>query len=434
MKKVIILLLFCIHWANTIASVYDHVKLVPHPRAVDANAFVSNPDGILDGETVQSLNAQLYELEKETSAEIALVAVNSIGNQEIEDFSNSLFNRWGIGKADSDNGVLILFVLDQRAIRFEIGYGLEGALPDAICKRIQTQVMIPEFKNENYDAGIMAGVDMMIKIIKEEPVPELTSDDNNRNFFIWTTVILFVLFGLLPWLWLSYNGKRIIGDKKHQTNASRYTAFNSSKNSTFGCLFFLLVPILFFVLFTALFISWKVLLLVLVPLLAAILPVNIWAKQKMKKIRQAPIPCNVCGGTMLILPKTENSHNLNSSQQFEQQLRSVDYDVFKCENCQKKEVFKFESSSEKYSVCSTCGTKSSVKKNQKTIKRPTYSSSDMREVEYTCLFCQYKKTKQEVIPRLRHSSSSGSSSSRSRSSGGSFGGGRSGGGGSTSRW
>ena len=433
LKHILYIILFCTHFAGAIAEVYDDVKLVPNPKTAEKNAFVSNPDGILSSETVDLLNAQLYELEKEKSAEVAIVAVNSIGNQEIEDFANSLFNHWGIGKSGNDNGVLILFVLDQRAIRIEVGYGLEGALPDALCKRIQMQAMIPEFKNEKYDVGILSGVEMMIKIINNEPVPELESDKDNSDFFIGTVIILFVLFGLFPLLWLNYKSKKISSNEKYQTNASRYAAFKSNKNAVLGCSSFLLFPIFFFAVFVAIFASWKVLLVVFIPFLCTIIPVNIWAKRKMKKIRQAPIPCNLCGGMMHILPKTAGNNSLNPSQQMEIQLHSADYDVFRCVNCQKENVFKIDLPS-KYTVCSNCGTKSFVKKSKKTITRPTYTSSGAMEVEYACLFCQHTETKLESIPRLQYSSSGGSSGGSSSSSGGSFGGGRSGGGGSTSRW
>jgi len=424
------------------AVAYDNVTLVPNPKTADATAFVSNPDGILSSETVSLLDAQLYELANQTTAEVALVAVNSIGANEIEDFANSLFNHWGIGKAGKDNGVLILFVLDQRAVRFEVGYGLEGALPDAICKRIQTQVMIPEFKNENYDAGILAGVNMVIKIVKEEPVPELMSDFNLWNYCIGASVLLLVLFGLFPFLWLRRRVKKISQNNKYETNTSRYTAFKSNQNMAFGCSVFLLFPLFFFVLIAMIFVfisvdfSWKiftvVLLPMLLPLFGGVIPVNIWAKRTIKKMRQAPIPCEACGGVMHILSEMENNHNLSDSQQFEKQLKSMDYDVFRCGFCQKEKVSKVELPSNKYSVCSKCGTKSSVKKRQKTIQSPTYSSTGIKEVNYSCLFCQHEETKQEIIPRLQHSSSGGSSSGGR--SGGSFGGGRSGGGGSTSRW
>ena len=443
-KYILFILLFCIHWTNAVAVVYDNIKLVPHPKAVDANAFVSNPDGILNSETVGSLNTQLYELEKETRAEIAIVLLNSIGNQVIEDFANALFNHWGIGKAGNDNGVLVLFVLDQKAIRFEIGYGLEGALPDAICKRIQTQVMIPEFKEENYEAGILAGVDMLIKIIKKEPVSELMSDTIDWTSFNWkATLISLVLFAILPWLWLYYKSKKIVRNKKYKNNISRYAALKSSKDSAFGCSIFLLTPMLFFVLFFVIITFFadsmpimSLLLPALIPLIVIAIPVNMWTKRKMRQIRNAPIPCKSCDGTMYILSDTENIHVLSDSQQLEKELCSIDYDVFRCCQCQKEEIFKLDLSSKKYSICSECGTKALVLENQVVIQKPTFSQSGKQEETYKCLFCNNTSKKIVTIPKKQISSggSSWHSSGGGSSSGGSFGGGSSGGGGSTSRW
>ena len=440
------ILLFCISWTNAIAIVYDDVKLVPNPKVINANAFVSNPDGILSLETTDLLNLQLYELEKETSAELAVVVLNTIGTQLIEDFANSLFNHWGIGKSGNDNGVLLLFVLDQKSVRLEIGYGLEGALPDAICKRIQTQVMIPEFKEENYDAGILAGVETIIKIIKKEPVPELSSDNIDWKSFDWKLMLIFiVLFVLLPWLKLFYKSTKIIRSKQYKTNISRYTALKSTKDSAFGSSLFILITLFFFGLFfvfITIFASpmpiMYLLLPVLLSLLIIVLPINMWIKHKMKQVRNAPIPCKSCGGTMYILSGTENIHILSVSQQLEKKLGSIDYDVFKCNKCQKEEIFKLDLSSKKHTICSKCGTKSLILENQVVIQKPTFRHSGMREETYKCLFCNDITKKSVTIPKKQINtsgySSGGHSSRGSSSSGGSFGGGHSGGGGSTSRW
>jgi len=425
----ILLLSLCSHWANATTVVYDDVSLVPNPKTAGAEAFVSNPNGILNTETVHSLNSQFYALDEETGAEVAVVALNSIGSQDIEGFANSLFNHWGVGKAGRDNGVLILFVLDQRAIRFEIGYGLEGALPDAICKRIQTQAMIPEFKNGDYDAGILAGADIVTKIIKNEPVPEYIKGDDGLEDIIFITLSMFIAVGLLSWLQLQRKVKKVAKNKKLKTNISRYVAFKSDKTTTLGCATALvIVPVLI----TSFFASKLEFLL---PALATFgaLPVNIWAKRVMRKIRYAPIKCEKCSEKMYISKETDNEQSLlSASQQFEKQLRSADYDIFKCDSCLNSAVFKLDLSST-YSDCPECATKAFLKTNRLTILKPTYSATGMSEEEYSCLFCKYTKKKLKSIPRLQRSSG-GSSSSRSSSSRSSFGGGRSGGGGSTSRW
>ena len=150
------------------------VDEVPNPKTNDASAFVANPDGIISEETVYQLNIILQNLEAKNKAEIAVVVLNSIGDNDIFDFGVKLFERWGIGKKGSDNGLLILFVLDQRKIRFETGYGLEGVLPDAICKRIQMNEMVPYFKEGNYDEGMLRGVKKTVETVENE---EFFEDD-----------------------------------------------------------------------------------------------------------------------------------------------------------------------------------------------------------------------------------------------------------------
>ena len=74
-----------------------------------------------------------------------------IGEEDCFNFCHQLLNKWGVGKKDKNNGLVILLVTDQRCIQFYTGYGLEGVLPDAICKRIQTRYMIPYLKDGNWD-------------------------------------------------------------------------------------------------------------------------------------------------------------------------------------------------------------------------------------------------------------------------------------------
>ena len=438
MKRILYILLFCVCFlTNAKAVVYDDVKIIPNPKSIDKNTFVSNPDGILSIETVHSLNSQLNLLEEETSAEVAVVAVNSIGIQDIEGFANTLYNYWKVGKEGKDNGVLILFVLDQKSIRFEVGYGLEGALPDAICKRIQTQVMIPEFKNGNYDAGISAGVDIMMKIIKDEPVPDQISGKIDWENILLISLLMFAAVGLFSWLWLRNAIEKIGRNEMHKTNISRYISIQSHKNATLGfALFLAIVPMLAYAFFTS---QMQFLLPAFVSSFGT-LPVNIWTKRRMQTIRQTAIPCEACGGTMHILSEAEEDRYLSVSQQLEEQLHAVDYDVFECDRCKNEAVFTLDLPSA-YSVCPECGTKAFIKDSQRVTLQPTYINSGMEEKKYVCRFCKHVKTEQVTIPRLQRPNGvvigSGGSVISSGSGGfssGSFGGGFSGGGGATSRW
>lgn len=134
------------------------VDNLPNVRLQNKMKYVINPTGILSQAACDSIDSMLYALEQQTGIETAVVAVPSIGEVSCFDFSHQLLNEWGVGKKGKNNGLVILLVTDQRCIHFYTGYGLEGILPDAICKRIQTKYMLPYFKNGNWDAGMVAGV------------------------------------------------------------------------------------------------------------------------------------------------------------------------------------------------------------------------------------------------------------------------------------
>lgn len=136
------------------------VKTIPNVRLSDRNNYVSNPDQILNPADVSAINAALRIVEDSLGIEVAVVAVESIGDHDARTFATDLFEYWGIGKKGADNGLLIQLVTEpvQRSVVFETGYGLEGVLPDALCYRLQQQYMIPEMKAGNYSAGMLNGV------------------------------------------------------------------------------------------------------------------------------------------------------------------------------------------------------------------------------------------------------------------------------------
>ena len=131
------------------------VDNLPKVHLQNKMQYVCNPAGILSQAACDSIDAMLYALEQQTGIETVVAVVPSIGETDCFDFCHQLLNKWGVGKKDKNNGLVILLVTDQRCIQFYTGYGLEGVLPDAICKRIQTKYMIPYLKDGNWDAGMV---------------------------------------------------------------------------------------------------------------------------------------------------------------------------------------------------------------------------------------------------------------------------------------
>jgi len=444
MKKLLIIVL-CSFAGFAFAAEYT-IQTIPNPKTANAHSFVSNPDRILKTETVQQMNEFLDSLQAQTKTEIAVVAVSSIGENEIKPFATDLFKAWGIGRAKQDNGLLILFVLNQKKVTFETGYGLEGVLPDAICKRIQIQKMIPEFKKGNYDAGLMAGIVSAAAVIKKEPIPE-----EPKTVIAWNEILpiaggLYLILAVFSIIWIGNSVQKIKKDNKLKSNLARYKALKAEKSGVIS-LVSILIPIIGLV--GILFFSNPIYLLLLIPIPLTTIPANIYGRLMMLKIRRAPIPCNVCDGTMHILSEKKEDVHLKLSQQFEEKLHAIDYDVFVCDKCANEAIFTLDKPSA-YSECPKCKTKAFIIKEKRTIIAPTYISSGTERTTYVCKFCGYEENDNHNIPRINRDNSaiiggavlgglfSGSGGFGGGGSdgggGGSFGGGMSGGGGSTSGW
>lgn len=178
---------------------YKSVDDVPNVRLTDVRRYVSDPTSILSPAATDTINAILGRLEKSTGIETAVVMLPSIGENDIFDFSTSLFRKWGIGKKKSDNGLLILFVMDQHKVRFATGYGIEGTMTDAMSKRIQMQYMVPAFKRSDWNKGMVDGVRATAKVLDGSMEPEATDSDTDTGDILFSIgiivgIVLLVMF------------------------------------------------------------------------------------------------------------------------------------------------------------------------------------------------------------------------------------------------
>lgn len=169
---------------------YKSVDDVPNVRLTDVRRYVSDPTSILSPAATDTINAILGRLEKSTGIETAVVMLPSIGENDIFDFSTSLFRKWGIGKKKSDNGLLILFVMDQHKVRFATGYGIEGTMTDAMSKRIQTQYMVPAFKRSDWNKGMVDGVRATAKVLDGSMEPEAADSDTETSDLLFSIGII----------------------------------------------------------------------------------------------------------------------------------------------------------------------------------------------------------------------------------------------------
>ena len=157
------------------------VDNLPKVHLQNKMQYVCNPAGILSQAACDTIDTMLHALEQQTGIETVVAIVPSIGDMECFDFCHQLLNQWGVGKKGKDNGLVILLVTDQRCIQFYTGYGLEGVLPDAICKRIQTKYMIPYLKDGNWNEGMVAGIRATCQRLDGSMENESLSESNNES-------------------------------------------------------------------------------------------------------------------------------------------------------------------------------------------------------------------------------------------------------------
>lgn len=117
----------------------------------------------------EQLNRTLEQFERDTSIQFVVVVFPKMeSNSSIEDYMNRMFRAWKIGQAGTNNGVLLAAFIQDRQMRIEVGYGLEGAIPDAVAKRIVAEQIAPQFRNGDYTAGLTAGVNAVIQASRGE--------------------------------------------------------------------------------------------------------------------------------------------------------------------------------------------------------------------------------------------------------------------------
>ncbi|HWD22341.1 MAG TPA: YgcG family protein [Burkholderiales bacterium] len=132
---------------------------------------VTDLTGTLTREQVASLEQMLHSFQARKGSQIAVLMVPSTAPEPIEPYALRVAEQWKIGRAKIDDGAILVVAKNDRALRIEVGYGLEGALNDATASRIIREVIVPRFREGDFFGGISAGVDRMIRVIDGEPLP-----------------------------------------------------------------------------------------------------------------------------------------------------------------------------------------------------------------------------------------------------------------------
>ncbi len=135
---------------------------------------VTDQSRTLSAEQRASLEQTLQAFEAKKGSQLAVLIVPTVAPESIEQYALRVAEQWKLGRKKVDDGAILVIAKSDRALRIEVGYGLEGALNDATSKRIISEIIAPRFKQGDFYGGIAAGVDQMIRVVDGEPLPEPT--------------------------------------------------------------------------------------------------------------------------------------------------------------------------------------------------------------------------------------------------------------------
>lgn len=154
--------------------------------------------GIIDAATEAALGTRLEAFEERSSDQIVVATIRSLDGEALEPFANQLFRAWGLGQAGEDNGVLLLVALDDRKMRIEVGYGLEGTLTDLHSKLIIENTMVPAFRAGDFSAGISGAVDDIIMVLEGNAAELEARARRSRQSDegpAWPVILFFLVWG-----------------------------------------------------------------------------------------------------------------------------------------------------------------------------------------------------------------------------------------------
>lgn len=399
--------------ATAHATAYS-VDDIPNVHLADSTRFTSNPDGILSAGAVAQVDAIVRDIRHRSTAEGVVVVVDDIDGDP-DDFATELFEAWAPGKSDRDNGFLLLVCKDQRMATIRTGYGLEGVLPDVVCGRIIRNVMAPHFREGDYDGGVIAAAGAIRDILTtDDAIAEIRSGERDADravaesdadapfrAYLWCCVgLAVVLLVILIWRLVSVRGR-----DRHD----KYVALAPMR------------PIYLALSFLGLGF----------PLIATV-PLIILLQQW----RNSPRTCRRCGTRMNKVDEVNDNNYLSPGQDLEEQLGSVDYDVWLCPKCGETDIEPYVSRLSSYKECPNCGVRAYALTRDRIITPPTTRRGGVGVREYTCRACGYHHDDHYDIPRREDNSAVAGAAAGAiigsalggRGGGGGFGGGFGGGG------
>lgn len=414
------------HWGVVWAGI---LLAVVAPR--DPNARVHDFANLLSPEQEASLEQLSRDVDRRTTAEMNVVTVPTLDGDSVDDYANELFNDWGIGKKPTNNGVLLLVAPNDKRMTIRTGRGIEALLPDSLCGEIADDLIVPRFRNNDYAGGIVAGAHRLAEIMLADPAA--ARGDPNSG----------------PAL-----AKRRTQDALWANGAAGAAALGllvlgvaSAVRRLYSTTAFIAVTAI-----SALLVGVAAWFTLHAPARAepmavfggvTFVSVGGWILNLLRYRRYGPHGCSKCGAQLELLSEQEDDPKLQPVQRLEEQIGSVDYDVWFCPACLNADTERYVKHFSSFGDCPECQGRTFKEESPVETEPATRFSTGSARVDGRCVFCNHKSVRYIVLPRLPDPSTSSSSSSGSGGSfggfssgggGGGFGGGSTGGGGASRGW
>ncbi|UOQ98423.1 TPM domain-containing protein [Hymenobacter sp. 5317J-9] len=166
--------------------------------------LVNDLAGLMQAGEADALERKLVAYDDSTSSQIAVVTVPTLDGDDVANYAQNLYESWGIGRKGKNNGILILVAQQEHVARIQTGYGLEGAVPDAIAKRIISNTLVPAFRQNQYYAGLDRATDQLIALAKgeyqadpEDARPQRSRGSSGSGFPFWAIIIVMVFIFIM---------------------------------------------------------------------------------------------------------------------------------------------------------------------------------------------------------------------------------------------
>jgi uncharacterized protein len=400
----------------------------------DTTKRVHDNAGVLSPTDETELETLARNVELKTTAQLAVVTVPSLDGLTVDDYAHELFNAWGIGQKDVNNGVLFLIAPKERRMRIEVGYGLEPLLTDSLCGEIRDEQIIPRFQADDYPGGIIAGANRIAEVILSDPAtargdpnsgPLLARAAKRRALTatggVGVAALLLVVVAIL-----------VASRRLYSTVA-------------FLCVSVLGLAVLAVAVYYNLRAPQQGPPMALLGG-AGVASIAAWSFNWKRYRRFGPHGCSKCGTQLELLSDQADDPKLSAAQRLEERVGSVDYDVWICTACLNTDTERYLKPFSSFKECPACKARTFKEDSPVTIRESTTSRAGVSHVEGRCVACNHKTLRKVMLPIIATASSSNDSwfsggggggggfGGGGGGGGGGFGGGSSGGGGASGGW